>query len=141
MAPLSGSDAPGRGLPEPGAAVPHGAVVWSIDMQAAGAPPSSWRSSIPGTLDAIQRYRVTHGQFVPTMFVRMLKLPDDVRKKYDVSSLERSSTPLPVPVEIKPQMIDWWGPIVDEYYGAPRRRLHADHRRGMARAPRLGRRR
>ena len=65
--------------------------------------------------EAIQRYRVTHGQFVPAMFVRMLKLPEAVRKKYDVSSLQRVvHAAAPCPVDIKKQMIDWWGPIVDE---------------------------
>jgi fatty-acyl-CoA synthase len=72
-----------------------------------------------GCLDAIQRHRVTHAQFVPVMFTRMLKLPDSVRSSYDVSSLERvMHAAAPCPVEIKKQMIDWWGPIVDEYYAS-----------------------
>jgi len=65
----------------------------------------------------IQDYRVTHSQWVPTMFVRMLKLPDDVRLRYDVSSLEcaiHAAAPCPVP--IKEQMIEWWGPVIYEYY-------------------------
>jgi fatty-acyl-CoA synthase len=70
-------------------------------------------------LDAIQRYRVTHAQFVPAMFVRMLKLPDAVRDSYDLSSLKRVvHAAAPCPVDIKKQMIDWWGPIVDEYYSS-----------------------
>ena len=53
------------------------------------------------------------------MFTRMLKLPEDVRNSYDVSSLERvMHAAAPCPVEIKKQMIDWWGPIVDEYYAS-----------------------
>jgi fatty-acyl-CoA synthase len=53
------------------------------------------------------------------MFTRMLKLPPDVRTSYDVSSLERvMHAAAPCPVEIKKQMIDWWGPIVDEYYAS-----------------------
>ncbi len=79
-----------------------------------------------GCLDAIQRHRVTHGQFVPAMFVRMLKLPEQVRDSYDVSSLQRvMHAAAPCPVDIKKQMIDWWGPIIDEYYAsseAPGRR-------------------
>ena len=72
-----------------------------------------------GALDAIQRHRVTHGQFVPAMFTRMLKLPESVRNSYDVSSLKRvMHAAAPCPVEIKKQMIDWWGPIVDEYYAS-----------------------
>ncbi len=68
-------------------------------------------------LQYIQDYRVTHSQWVPTMFVRMLKLPDEVRLKYDVSSLQcaiHAAAPCPIPV--KEQMIEWWGPIIYEYY-------------------------
>ncbi len=72
-----------------------------------------------GCLDAIQRHGVTHGQFVPVMFTRMLKLPESVRDSYDISSLKRvMHAAAPCPVEIKKQMIDWWGPIVDEYYAS-----------------------
>ena len=68
-------------------------------------------------LEAIQRYRVTTAQFVPTMFVRLLKLPDDVRGSYDVSTLRLvSHAAAPCPVEVKRQVIDWLGPIVWEYY-------------------------
>jgi long-chain acyl-CoA synthetase len=70
-------------------------------------------------LALVERYRVTHSQLVPTMFSRMLKLPEDVRRRYDVSSLEiaiHAAAPCPVPV--KEEMIDWWGPIIHEYYGA-----------------------
>jgi acyl-CoA synthetase (AMP-forming)/AMP-acid ligase II len=65
----------------------------------------------------IERYRVTHSQWVPTMFVRMLKLAPEVRARYDVSSLRcaiHAAAPCPVP--IKEQMIDWWGPVLFEYY-------------------------
>ena len=68
-------------------------------------------------LALIEAHRVTHSQWVPTMFVRMLKLPEDVRRKYDVSSLKfaiHAAAPCPVP--IKTQMIEWWGPIIYEYY-------------------------
>jgi long-chain acyl-CoA synthetase len=70
-------------------------------------------------LRAIEKYRVTYAQFVPTMFSRMLKLPQDVRARYDLSSLRyvlHGAAPCPIPV--KQAMIDWLGPIVHEYYGA-----------------------
>jgi len=68
-------------------------------------------------LKYIEQYKVTVAQWVPTHFVRMLKLPEDVRMKYDVSSLQavfHAAAPCPVPV--KEQMIGWWGPIIHEYY-------------------------
>jgi acyl-CoA synthetase (AMP-forming)/AMP-acid ligase II len=72
-----------------------------------------------GCLAAIERYKVTHAQFVPTMFVRMLKLPDAVRAKYDLSSLEIAiHAAAPCPIEIKRRMIEWWGPIIFEYYSS-----------------------
>ena len=70
-------------------------------------------------LRLVERYRVTHCQMVPTMFTRLLRLPDEVRLRYDVSSLERiihAAAPCPVP--IKKAMIDWLGPILNEYYAA-----------------------
>jgi len=70
-------------------------------------------------LALVQRCRVTHSQLVPTMFNRMLKLPAEVRARYDLSSLEiavHAAAPCPIPV--KEQMIAWWGPIIHEYYGA-----------------------
>jgi len=70
-------------------------------------------------LDLVGRYRVTHSQVVPTMFSRMLKLPEAVREAADVSSLEvivHAAAPCPVPV--KEQMIAWFGPIILEYYAA-----------------------
>ncbi|WP_420450668.1 AMP-binding protein [Ilumatobacter sp.] len=70
-------------------------------------------------LRLVERYEVTHSQLVPTMFSRMLKLPDAEREAHDLSSLEiaiHAAAPCPVPV--KERMIDWWGPIIHEYYGA-----------------------
>jgi acyl-CoA synthetase (AMP-forming)/AMP-acid ligase II len=68
-------------------------------------------------LQAIQDHRVTHAQFVPTMFVRMLQLPREVRDRYDVSSLRVAiHAAAPCPVEVKQKMIDWWGPVLVEYY-------------------------
>jgi acyl-CoA synthetase (AMP-forming)/AMP-acid ligase II len=69
-------------------------------------------------LRLIESHRVTHAQFVPTMFVRMLKLPRQVREKYDVSSLQYViHAAAPCPVDVKNQMMDWFGPIIHEYYG------------------------
>jgi fatty-acyl-CoA synthase len=94
--------------------------VWSMTFQAAGIPVVMMeRFDAEGALDAIQRHQVTHGQFVPVMFTRMLKLPESVRNSYDLTSLQRvMHAAAPCPVEIKKQMIDWWGPIVDEYYAS-----------------------
>ena len=70
-------------------------------------------------LQLIEKYRVSHSQLVPTMFSRLLKLPDAARRKYDLSSLEIAiHAAAPCPVQVKEQMIDWWGPIIHEYYGA-----------------------
>ena len=70
-------------------------------------------------LELIERYSVTHSQLVPTMFSRMLKLPEAERTKHDLSSLEFAvHAAAPCPVAVKQQMIDWWGPIIHEYYGA-----------------------
>jgi long-chain acyl-CoA synthetase len=95
-------------------------AMWSMGMQSAGVPVVVMEKfDAEGALDAIRRHRVTHGQFVPAMFVRMLKLPDSVRHSYDVSSLERvMHAAAPCPVEVKRAMIEWWGPIVDEYYAS-----------------------
>jgi long-chain acyl-CoA synthetase len=66
----------------------------------------------------IETYRVTHAQFVPTMFVRMLKLPEAVRQSYDVSSLQCViHAAAPCPVDVKHRMMEWFGPIIHEYYG------------------------
>ena len=68
-------------------------------------------------LAVIEKYKVTDSQWVPTHFVRMLKLPEDVRTKYDLSSHKRAlHAAAPCPVPIKRAMIEWWGPIVNEYY-------------------------
>jgi acyl-CoA synthetase (AMP-forming)/AMP-acid ligase II len=70
------------------------------------------------TLRLIEQHRVTHAQFVPTMFVRMLKLPQEVRESYDVSSLQWVvHAAAPCPVDVKQAMFHWLGPIIYEYYG------------------------
>ena len=69
-------------------------------------------------LAAIEQHRITITQMVPTMFVRMLKLPEAARLAADVSSLRCViHAAAPCPVEIKQQMLDWLGPIIHEYYG------------------------
>jgi long-chain acyl-CoA synthetase len=70
-------------------------------------------------LELVQRWGVTHSQLVPTMFSRMLKLPQDVRSRYDLSSLEIAiHAAAPCPALVKQDIIKWWGPIIHEYYGA-----------------------
>jgi long-chain acyl-CoA synthetase len=68
-------------------------------------------------LSLIERYRVTHTQVVPTHLVRLLKLPEEERRRYDLSSLQSLvHAAAPCPVEVKRSVIDWLGPIVHEYY-------------------------
>lgn len=70
-------------------------------------------------LELIERYRVTHSHMVPTQFHRLLALPDEVKDRYDVSSLRcMVHAAAPCPVETKQRMLDWWGPVVYEYYAA-----------------------
>ena len=70
------------------------------------------------TLAAIERHRITNAVMVPTMFVRLLKLPAEVRQRYDISSIRWvTHTGAPCPAEIKRQFMDWWGPVVYETYG------------------------
>jgi long-chain acyl-CoA synthetase len=75
-------------------------------------------------LDLIERYRVTHTQMVPTMFVRLLQLPESVRAVYDTSSLRAViHAAAPCPPAVKRAMIEWVGPIVDEYYSGTENNL------------------
>jgi fatty-acyl-CoA synthase len=77
------------------------------------------RFDAEAALAAIERYRVTHSQWVPTMFVRMLKLDSPVRDRYDLSSLRVAiHAAAPCPVDVKRAMIDWWGPVLQEYYAS-----------------------
>src|SRR5258707_10476116 len=70
-------------------------------------------------LELIERWGVTHSQLVPTMFSRMLKLPEETRNRYDLSSLEIAiHAAAPRPAMVKDDMIKWWGSIIHEYYGA-----------------------
>ncbi len=70
-------------------------------------------------LELIQRERITHLHMVPTMFVRLLKLPEEVRRRYDVSSLRFVvHGAAPCPPHVKEAMLDWWGDVIYEYYGS-----------------------
>ncbi|NML43333.1 AMP-binding protein [Ramlibacter sp. G-1-2-2] len=71
-----------------------------------------------GALAAMARYRVTHGHWVPTMFIRMLALDPQVRASYDLSCVRVAlHATAPCPPKVKQAMIDWWGPVINEYYG------------------------
>ncbi len=91
---------------------------WSMAVQALGGTVVVMERFDPeDALRLIEQHKVTTAQWVPTHFVRMLKLPPEARARYDVSSLKQvfhAAAPCPVP--IKEQMIAWWGPIISEYY-------------------------
>jgi long-chain acyl-CoA synthetase len=91
---------------------------WSGAVQALGGTVVMMRKfDAEQALQAISDRHVTHAQFVPTMFVRMLRLPPQVRDRYDISSLRVAiHAAAPCPVQVKRQMIDWWGPVLVEYY-------------------------
>ena len=68
-------------------------------------------------LKYIQQYRASGSQWVPTMFIRMLKLPQEVRQRFNVSSMKSAiHAAAPCPIDVKRRMIDWWGPVIHEYY-------------------------
>lgn len=91
-----------------GVVIAHGGTVVMLE-----------KFSAEGSLKAIQEHRVTVLQMVPTMFVRLLQLPEETRAAYDVSSLRLAiHAAAPCPPEVKQAMIDWWGPILVEYYGS-----------------------
>ena len=140
-------------------------TIWGMDENAVYLSPAPLYHSAPlfycmstmrlgGTVDrdgalrsrsrrsrCIEKYHVTHSQWVPTMFVRMLKLPDEVRNRYDLSSQKVVlHAAAPCSVETKRKMIEWWGPIIDEYYAATEGTgaTYISSAR-LARAPRLGR--
>ena len=95
-------------------------IVWSSAIHRVGGTVIVMESfDAVAALRAIEAHRVTHSLMVPTMFVRMLKLDDEVRSGFDVSSLRTVvHAAAPCPVEIKHRMIDWWGPIVSEFYSS-----------------------
>ncbi|MEO8713981.1 MAG: acyl-CoA synthetase [Acetobacteraceae bacterium] len=94
-------------------------LAFSLLVQRTGGTVLMMRRFDPAeALALIERYRVTHSQWVPTMFVRLLRLEPAERAR-DLSSHRRAiHAAAPCPVEVKRAMIDWWGPIIDEYYGA-----------------------
>jgi long-chain acyl-CoA synthetase len=95
-------------------------LAWSMGAQRLGGTVVVMERFDPAeALDVIERHRVTHAQFVPTMFVRMLKLSEAERAAHDLSSLRAVvHAAAPCPVDVKQAMIDWWGPIISEYYSA-----------------------
>jgi long-chain acyl-CoA synthetase len=77
------------------------------------------RFDAEGLLADIERHRITHLYVVPTIFVRLLNLPQEVRARYDISSLGFAlHAGGPCPPSVKKAMLDWWGPIIHEYYGS-----------------------
>jgi acyl-CoA synthetase (AMP-forming)/AMP-acid ligase II len=93
-------------------------MAWSMSLHRIGATCVLMERFDPREcLRLIETHRVTHGYFVPTMFVRMLKLPDRERQAFDLSSLVRVvHAAAPCPIGVKAQMLDWWGPVIDEFY-------------------------
>jgi long-chain acyl-CoA synthetase len=91
---------------------------WSAAVQAHGGTVVMMKKfDAEQALQAIQDRHVTHAQFVPTMFVRMLQLPPEARDRYDVSTLRVAiHAAAPCPVQVKQKVIGWWGPILVEYY-------------------------
>jgi fatty-acyl-CoA synthase len=93
-------------------------LIWTMSAQGMGGTVVSMDRFDPEVcLDLIATHRVTHAQFVPTMFVRMLKLPDEVRRAKDISSLRSVvHAAAPCAPEVKRRMIEWFGPIIHEFY-------------------------
>ena len=99
----------------------HGAPIGysSAIIQAGGTVVMMDKFDAETALALIERYRVTHSQWVPTMFIRMLKLDPAVRARYDLSSHRCAiHAAAPCPIEVKRAMIEWWGPIIEEYYSS-----------------------
>ncbi|WP_433503094.1 AMP-binding protein [Pseudonocardia halophobica] len=87
--------------------------------QLGGTVVTTTRFDAEGSLAAIERHGITHSLWVPTMFVRMLRLPVEVRERYDLATHRVAiHGAAPCPPEVKRAMLDWWGPIVHEYYGS-----------------------
>ena len=93
-------------------------IAWSMVVQRLGGTVVLMRRfDAVEALQLIERHAVDRMQVVPTMFVRMLKLPEAERVRFDVSSLQAViHAAAPCPVDVKQQMLDWWGPIIYEYY-------------------------
>ena len=124
--PLMGMATLGAGMPA------DGSMVYLCPAPLYHAAPIGWASTAhrlggtvvvmekfdtDGALAAIEKYKVTDSQWVPTHFVRFLKLDENERNRYDLSSHKRAlHAAAPCPVPIKREMIEWWGPIINEYY-------------------------
>ena len=124
---------PQVGLATMGAGMPaDGSMVYLSPAPLYHAAPIAWSQTVhrlggsvvvlekfepEATLAAIEKYKITDSQWVPTHFVRFLKLDPAIREKYDLSSHKRAlHAAAPCPVPIKQKMIEWWGPIIIEYY-------------------------
>lgn len=124
---------PFLGLATMGAGMPaDGSMIYLSPAPLYHAAPIGWCSAVhrlggtvvmmekfdpEAALATIEKYQVTDSQWVPTHFVRLLKLPEEIRGKYDLSSHKRAlHAAAPCPVPIKREMIEWWGPIINEYY-------------------------
>ena len=124
--PLVGLAVMGAGMPADGSMVYlspaplyHAAPIgWCTTAQRLGGTVVVMEKFDPEhALETIEKYKVTDSQWVPTHFVRMLKLDPEVRTRYDLSSHQRAlHAAAPCPVPIKREMIEWWGPIINEYY-------------------------
>ncbi|UYH54663.1 acyl-CoA synthetase [Qipengyuania sp. SS22] len=124
--PLMGLAIMGAGMPADGSMVYlspaplyHAAPIgWCTTAQRLGGTVVVMEKFDPEhALETIEKYKVTDSQWVPTHFVRMLKLDPEVRTRYDLSSHQRAlHAAAPCPVPIKREMIEWWGPIINEYY-------------------------
>ncbi len=124
--PLVGLAVMGAGMPADGSMVYlspaplyHAAPIgWCTTAQRLGGTVVVMEKFDPEhALQTIEKYKVTDSQWVPTHFVRMLKLDPEVRTRYDLSSHQRAlHAAAPCPVPIKREMIEWWGPIINEYY-------------------------
>ena len=109
---------PGSVYLSPGPLYHAAPLRFSLDFMAIGATVVIMeRFDAEGVLAAVDRFDVTHAQFVPTMMIRMLRLPDEVRNRYDLSSIQAAvHAAAPCPTHVKRDMIDWWGPVIHEYY-------------------------
>ncbi|KNH00836.1 acyl-CoA synthetase [Qipengyuania citrea LAMA 915] len=124
--PLMGLAVMGAGMPADGSMVYlspaplyHAAPIgWCTTAQRLGGTVVVMEKFDPEhAFETIEKYKVTDSQWVPTHFVRMLKLDPEVRTRYDLSSHQRAlHAAAPCPVPIKREMIEWWGPIINEYY-------------------------
>ncbi|UOR09247.1 acyl-CoA synthetase [Qipengyuania flava] len=124
--PLVGLAVMGAGMPADGSMVYlspaplyHAAPIgWCTTAQRLGGTVVVMEKFDPEhALETIEKYKVTDSQWVPTHFVRMLKLDPEVRTRYDLSSHQRAlHAAAPCPIPIKREMIEWWGPIINEYY-------------------------